>query len=309
MKSLDGERGSEWRVARYISTLAAALVAFSCAAPLKIESPVDPLSILEPGLSAYARLEGATARKLLPSILPAEEAKSLEPLLKRTGIAAIGASAPGPGASAGRLEAVLAGDFPFRGSLFALASNSEWKREGRAYRHEASGIRATVPAPGLVLASSGPVDALLSRLKERPPSPLPARLSGFAQRELVIWLPDPFARLGLGEDEDASMGIPSRGLLLSADSDADGSYLTTICFLMGDADAARIYRPALRVAWYLVSRALLGEGAEAALGARFALDGDLVYASGITLSGEAIARALSMTVPGAYPSLNAQKAP
>jgi len=313
--------------------LLCATVALSCAAPVKVARPVDPLAVLEPGLSAYARLEGEAARRLVPSVLPPEERQSLAPLLERTAVAAIGVSGgqasggtiAGGGSGAPLLEAVLVGDFPFRGALFALASNRAWRRDGKAYYHEAAGIRAMVPAAGLVLASTGSPEALLSRAMEPRASPLPARLEALAGRELVLWLPDPFARLrGDGEEVD----IPSRGLLIAASAEsaakgfdgktgggAEGSpgggrrYLATIAFLMDDADQARIFRPALRLGWYLVARGLLGEEAGPALGARFELDGDLVYASSVELPEEALARALSAAVPSTYRSLNAPPAP
>jgi len=300
-------------VVRALSVGLSALLAASCATPIKVREGIDPLDLLEPGLSAYLRVEGDAARRLLPAALPEEEAASLEPLLRRTRAAAIGL---GEVARARVLEAALVGDFPFRGSSFALATNRAWKREGKSYFHADSGIRATVAAPGLVLASTLAVEPLLARASDPSPSPLPPRLAELAglssvaagpagttgaataaKPEILLWLPDPFARLAPASGPDGGLQIPSRGLLIAASSDGAGSYLATVAFLMGDADSARIFRPALRLAWYLLARSLLGESAGPALGARFALDGELVIATGVPIPEEALIRAARLAIP------------
>ena len=314
-----------------LAALAAIVAALSsgCATPIAVKNGVDPLAILEPGLAAYIRIEGEAARRLLPAFLAEEDAASLAPLLARTRVAAVGigraapvppeTGAPSGGASSANapartFEAALAGDFPFRRASFALASSRAWKREGKAYVHAASGIRATVPASGLVLASTESTEPLVARAIESGTSPLPPRLAELAglsedlgpagqagaagaRPELLLWLPDPFASLAPASGPDGGLEIPSRGLFMAASPGEAGSYLATVAFLMSDADSARIFRPALRLGWYLVARSLLGDAAGTALGARFALDGELVIATGVPIPEEALIRAARLAIP------------
>jgi hypothetical protein len=278
----------------------AALVAAGCAAPVKILASADPLGVLGGGSMAYARLGGASARELAPSILEAKQAAALAPLLSRTRLVALGlGSLPAPpGAEAPSFQACLVGDYPFRAASLSLGANPAWKREKAGYYNAALGLRAALPGPSLALASSGPLEPLLAAAKAPGASPIPASLEATAQEELVLWLPLPFAGLIasiLGE----AMDIPARGLLISASplaaspGTAGRIYEARVIFLMEDADSARIFRPALKLAWYGLASGLLGEEAEAALGAKFELAGDSYAASGIRLSGAALATALS----------------
>jgi hypothetical protein len=281
---------------------AAALhIAASCAAPLKIASSVDPLALLEDGSLAYARLSGQAARDLAPSLFPAAELASLKPLLARTRIialglgsspAAIGAeSRPGP---APAFQAALIGDFPFRTASLAFGTSPDWKREKSAYFNAKLGLRATVPGPSLLLASSGPIEGLLAAAKAPGPSPIPERLSGLASRELLLWAPEPFGGIAatmLGE----AMEVPARGLLIAATPlpGDEGSYETTIVFVMDDANALRIYKGALKLAWYGMAKALFGDEAESALSLPFSSDGNLFMVSGLPLSRESLGRVVA----------------
>ena len=273
-----------------------ALTLAGCAAPLQIEAAADPLAILEPGALAYARMSGRVALELLPSALPPAAAKSLAPLLARTRLLAIGIGGTGAlyaGAPlAPNLQACLIGDYPFRAASLSLGSEPGWKREKIGYFNSGLGLRAAVPGPNLVLASTGPLEPLLAAAKSPGASPIPRRLEALASRELALWLPDPFSRLAaaiLGE----AMDVPALGILIAASPRGkapDADYDATVVFLMKDADSARIFRPALRLAWYAIARGLLG--AEEGLGAVFVLDGDMYRASGIVLGSKDLARAI-----------------
>jgi hypothetical protein len=275
---------------------ASSLALTSCAAPLRLSASADPLALLEPGLAAYVRVDRELARRLASAALSGKDAASLRPILDATRCAAFGIAAAEPGARP-RAEAALIGDYPFRRAAFGFAASGAWKREGRAYLHEASGLRAAVPGPNLVLASTGPLEPLLAGAKAPGPSPLPARLAGLADRELALWVPAPFSFAALGDFDLAS--VPLRGLLVAASPAAGGSYTATAAFLMGDADSARVYRPAIRLAWYFLCRSILGEGAGTVLSPRFELDGELVYARDLALPAEAVDRLLELAMPAA----------
>lgn len=285
---------------------AAALLASGCAAPIKVEDSVDALALLSPGAVVYARMGAAQARDLVPSLVPAPQAAALDPLLGRTrclalglgraaassspGGAGIGTAAPADG-GAGAFDAAFLGDFPFRTASLALAADKAWKKEGRGFVNAGAGIRAAVPGPQLVLASSGSLDPLIALAKAPGPSPIPPRLRPLAEAEIAIWAPRPFSGL-VASIIDEEMDIPAAGLLVAASPRKGGGYDATVAFLMDDADSARIFRPALRLAWYGIARGLLGEDADEALGLSFSLDGEVYWAAGARISSPALASAL-----------------
>jgi hypothetical protein len=280
-----------------LASIAAALLALSCAAPIKLGASVDPLAILSPGALAYARLSGQAARELAPALLPASELASVKPLLARTRIIALGlGSLPSPGATA--FQAALIGDYPFRGASLSLGTNAAWKREKSAYYNAAMGLRVSVPGPSLLLASTGPIEGLLAAAKAPGPSPIPERLSDLASRELVLWAPEPFSGLAaalLGE----AMDVPARGLLVAASPLAgrEGYYEATIAFIMDDADSARIYKGALKLAWLGIAMAFFGDEADEALALPSSVDGNLFLISGVPLSRDSLGRVLSSLRP------------
>jgi hypothetical protein len=306
-------RGASIRVARSAelcaapcALVAAVLLSVSCAAPIKFNASADPLAILGSGALAYARLSGQAARELAPALVPASELASLKPLLARTRLIALGlGSLPSPSetketasqetdSQATAFQAVLIGDYPFRAASLSLGSSPGWKREKSGFYNAALGLRADVPGPSLLLASTGPIESLLAAAKAPGSSPIPEQLSAFASRELVLWAPEPFSGLGaamLGE----AMDVPARGLLIAASPLAreEGYYEATVVFVMGDADSVRIYKPALKLAWYGIAKALFGDEAEAALSLPFAADGNLFLASGLRLSGESLGAVLA----------------
>jgi hypothetical protein len=284
---------------------AAALLAAACAAPLKIAASADPLGLLDPGALAYARLSGRAARELAPALLSPAQAKSLAPLLERTKALALGlASLPSPGtASASQapdFQAAFIGDYPFRAASLSLGTSADWKREKSYYFNSRLGLRAAVPGPGLVLASAGPLEGLLAAAKSPGPSPIPLRLEALASAEIVLWAPYPFSGLAkslIGE----AMDVPARGLLVAASPVADSAnapdpsareYDATVVFVMEDAEAVRVYKGALRLAWLGLSYALAGNGG-AVSPADFRAEGQLYMARGIRISAESLRDAIA----------------
>jgi hypothetical protein len=62
------------------AALAAALalaLAAGCAAPIRVDESVDALALVGPGAAVYARMDGASARALVPSLVPADRAAAL----------------------------------------------------------------------------------------------------------------------------------------------------------------------------------------------------------------------------------------
>jgi hypothetical protein len=282
--------------------LVLALFAASCAAPLKFDASADPLAVLESGSMAYARLSAAAARELAPAILPAAQVKAMASVLGRTSVVALGIGRSlsadlGAGREGPAFQACLVGDYPFRAASLSLGADPAWKREKTGYFNASLGLRAAVPGPNIIVASTSAIEPLIDAAKAPGPSPVPSRLSGLASRQLVIWAPEPFSALAAALFGD-TMEVPALGMLIAADpversqAGTEADYEATIVFLMKDADSARVFRPALRLAWYGLARGLLGEDADSALGAAFVLDGDMYLASGVRLSGKALARAL-----------------
>ena len=153
------------------------------------------------------------------------------------------------------------------------------------------------------------VEALIDRLLVPGASVIPARLSALCDSDIVVWVPDPFGELAgelFGSDAAADIDIPAVGVLLAADridGDAAGTtadsatggepaYELTVVFLMRNEEDARTFRPAVRLAWYGLSRTMLpGEAGAASL--RFELSGDAVTASGLRIRASSIASALA----------------
>ena len=293
------------------AAVAAASLVLSCAAPIKIDASADPLAILEPGSLAYVRLSGEAARELAPALLPASQAGSMKSLLERTRVVALGLGSalprseemmlerkpPAPTATA--LQAVLIGDYPFRAASLSLGSNPDWKKEKPAYYNAKLGLYVAVPGPQIVLASTRPIQSLLVAAKLPGPSPIPARLTELASRELVLWAPEPFSGLAavlLGE----AMDIPVRGLLIAASPIAGekGRYEATVAFMMEDAKALRTFRPVLKLAWYGMASILFGDDADAALALPVQTEGELFVVSKVPLSRDALARVLGLLRAG-----------
>ena len=278
-------------LARLAPISLAALLAAGCATGIKIGSEIDPLSLLSPGSAMYARLSGEAARSLLPALLPSAQAKALAPLLSRTRVVAIGIG----GSDRPAFQACLIGDFPFRAAALSLGTDPAWAHEKTGYFNAKLGLHAGVPGPNLVLASSQGLEPLLATARAPGPSPLPAGLGQLAARELLVWVPEPFS--GLAKRLGVSMDVPARGLLVSASAApaaASGSkvdyYAASVVFLMKDPESARVFRPALRLAWYALSSLLLGGEVPRA---EFVLDAAAYRADGVTLSSAQIAGALS----------------
>jgi hypothetical protein len=308
------------------------IVLGSCATPLRVESTVDPLALLDSGAAAYVRLSGASARDLAPDMAAWLQAalakaqkggdvnakapaafttKSLKGVLDRTRLVGLAIWAPGgapldgttaakgtasPTAEAGirlpSFQACLLGDFPFRAASFSLATDGAWKREGSGFYNKDSGLRIAVPGPELALASNGKLESLLAAAKSPASSPVPERLASLASRDIIIWAPEPMKRLTPGLAE-AGIDIPIRGVMLAASPQPGAdpkagagkveAYDASIAFLMEDAQSARLFRPALKLAWYALSTQLF-PASESARGANFSLDGELYQASGIRLT-------------------------
>jgi hypothetical protein len=300
--------------------LAAALgaaIATSCAAPIKLESSVDALALLEPGALAYARVSGQAARELAPALLGPSKAASASRLLERTRVVALSiepaagravdpASAPDedqapeasePAQGSRRdfgFQAALLGDYPFRAASLSLGSSPDWKRDKPGYRNDKLGIYAAVPGPGLVLASDRPLAPLLAAAKAPGASPIPERLAALSSKELVLWAPRPFQGLAaalLGGELD----LPVRGILVAASPAAGDRERceATVVFMMEDAKAVRTYKTVLKIAWYGIAKALFAEEADAALATPMRTDGELLLVSDLVLSREAIVKALS----------------
>jgi hypothetical protein len=281
--------------------IATTILAASCAAPLKLSSSADPLGLLSPDDITYLRLSGKACRELAPSFLGEADRKSASPLLERTRIAAIGLKRAGLGGRAldAGFEAALIGDYPFRAASLSLGSNPEWKKVGSSFYNPRLGLVAEVPGPTLAIAGSAAsgapssgsaLESLKLAAKSPHPSPIPARLSALASSEILLWAPRPFSGLA-ASIQGEEMDVPAAGLLIAAaPSAADAeSYEIKAIFLMDDASGTRIYKAALKLAWYALAKELFREEAETALQASFAAEGEL-FSGSFSLSRQTLGR-------------------
>lgn len=168
--------------------------------------------------------------------------------------------------------------------------------------------------PGREAAIEGSIEALVDRLLLPGASVIPPRLSALCDSDIVVWAPDPFGKPAaclLGSEAAGDIDIPAVGVLLAAKRAADAAtgeaatagggeavYELAIVFLMRNEEDARTFRPAIRLAWYGLSRSLLpGEAEVAPL--RFELTGDAVAAAGLRVKASSIASALTMVARNA----------
>lgn len=282
------------------AAILSALCAISCAAPLRIEASVDPLALLDPDDLVYARLSGSAALEVASEMLPPAELKQLRPMLERTRTLAIGLRALPSTEEASKgesrlpaFQAALIGDYPFRAASLSLGTKKGWERGKSAFYNARLGLHVAMPGPSLVLVSTESPDPLIARAAAGGTSPLPERFSGFASRELVVWAPEPFKALAariLGEE----MELPVRGLFIATSPNASvkGGYEGFVAFLMTDERSARIFKPALRLAWYGLAGYLLGDASGEAMSRPLVQEGDLCLVSGLPLSPSRIAAAL-----------------
>lgn len=236
-----------------------------------------------------------------------------------------------------RLEAVLLGNYPYRSATFALRQDGQWKKDGRgrALVSPTMGLGISFPGRGLALATSdggavpgnadrgtaieASIEALVDRLLVPGASVVPERLSASSDGDIVVWAPDPFGGLAarlLGKEAAEDFDIPAVGVLLAAKrtgspgSDGPGAaatspagggkavYELTIVVLMRNEEDARTFRPAIRLAWYGLSRALMPRGEEGLASLRFELSGDAVTASGLRMKASDILSAISVLARG-----------
>jgi len=284
----------------------AALLLASCAAPLKLSRSADPLQILPPGELAYIRMDGETARSLAPGLVPADQGAALDPVLKRTTSLALGLGRSSDGRPA--FDAVLLGSYPFRSAGLALGGSRGWKLEGEGFVNAAAGLAVAIPGPELVLATTRELGPLLAAARSPGANPLPPQLMPAAGSSLLLWIPQPFSTLAeslLG----SSIDVPVVGLALVATERKGGagapeSYDLSTVFVMRDADAARVYRPLLRLGWYGLVRLLFADEADELLQAQFSLHGELYSSSEVEVPAAALASALARV--GGFQTLRTQ---
>jgi hypothetical protein len=329
-----GKAGRPWGLLALVPTLA---LATACASPLPYAKPLDPLSLLSRDALAYIHVAKTPLAGLVPAIVTPAELESLSPLLARSDSADL-AILPPPSAAAGkggqpssldlsqrpRFEAAFLGDYPWRSAALALGNDKAWKKSpgGKAWLSPALGLGIAFADSRLLLAASsasGPgtkegIDGLVEGLALPKPSPIPPALSALASRDLVLWAPEPFVRLGaalLGREAQAAgedgegFDVPAIGVLISGSPSGSAIlppagtkagqeelvYELSVVFLMKDSEEARIYRPALRLAWYGLSK-LLFPGEEGIASLRFELSGNMVLASGFRMRASVLAGGL-----------------
>lgn len=251
-------------ISRGLAGIAVFLAMGACASlgrqapPNPGESGLDPSSLVDPGALMVIRADKAIIDSLLPLFLSKDQVKALEGLgggLKLAALAILPRKEASPPGGLPPFEAALMGRFPTFKAKLALSLSRGWKHRAGIWTNAELGLGLAFPRKDLVLVASGSPKGLVARLAEIRQGPFPADLKDLSSRALACWIPDPFGRLGealLGERLD----IPAEGILIAADL-KESSYTATLAFQMRDSEAARVYRPAARLAWFALSRYLL----------------------------------------------------
>lgn len=231
--------------------------------------------------------------RVLPLFLSADQVKALEPLkqgLRGAALAILPRPSSDPPGGLPPFEAALVGDLPIFRAKLALAFSRDWRLRKGIWTNASLGLGLAFPRKGLIVLASGSPQGLLDRLASGALGPFPPALAGLSAKDMATWLPDPFGRLGvalLGERLD----IPAEGILVAA-TVKDGGYDVALAFQMRDADSARVYRPAARIAWFALAR-LLWPGEAGLASPRFELEGRAIVARNLALSETGLAAALA----------------
>lgn len=234
------------------------------------------------------------------------------------------------GATLPPFEAVLLGDYPKGRLEFGLFFARGWRRFGAEHRNEAQGIALTLPRDGLLFARSLGAEGKAEPAPETlsAPGSVPPWLAELLERRspgILAWLPSPLSAGGLlsggagGRSMAAGWGAPGLELpiedLLVLGLEAGGGpsaaptaaraegsgtatqaeaaprrYRLALVARMRDERSARLFRPALSLAYYALSRGL---PALAGLPPpSFKAEGAFIVGEGAELDAEGLARLL-----------------
>lgn len=233
-------------------------------------------------------------------------------------------------ASVPAFEAALVGNYSKGRLEFGLFFDRNWRRIGTEYRNEAQGLGLAIPRDGLILARSLGAQGIgePTAAEPYPATSLAPWLSALISSrapELLLWLPAPLSAGGLLSGRlapgGATAGLGALGLELPIEDlvalgtatggDAaegpqpDGAppegaspegaqaprrYRLTLVARMRDERSARLFRPALSLAYYAFSRGspLLEEAPPP----NFRAEGAFIIGEGLELDAESLGELL-----------------
>ena len=271
----------------------------SCAGAPKVPKANTLGSLLDP----YTGYLSGSAQSLTPALLDAAWAAesiraSLDKLLPR-GQEPGTARSPGEG-TVSPFQSALQAAFLGSSSGLSPAVARQWKHGGQGWENATTGYSFTLPDQDILLVASSRVNRLLTGAQRADPAP--GRAMGEQGAEVLVWMSEPLAHLGLSITLHSAalsdIRLPLRGILLvgslpesgandSADADPELSF--DAVFLLDGPSSAGIYKPLLRMAWVYLAKNWLGATTPSATPS-FVRRGDKIFATDIRIKASSLAK-------------------
>lgn len=261
--------------------IAASAAILSCATGIRAPAGIEPERLLPSGAFAYATLDRAMATAMVGAL--GFDAGDAQAALKRTDRLVL-AIDYGPDGQA-RLLGIAQGSYPSAFAGAALTKKAGWEREGPGWAQTDGSLRVAFAGSRLALLGTAPLSDAAERAKAPGTHPIPDRLLDAWDGDFAFYLAQPaellarYSPLGAG-------ALPIVDIMLSARL-GDSGYETAAVFSFSDEGAARVFQPLCRLLLLGLGRlAWAGDSGRILAPARWALSGNIVALSGLTLQAE-----------------------
>ncbi|MCE5256000.1 MAG: hypothetical protein LLF89_04050 [Spirochaetaceae bacterium] len=226
--------------------------------------------------------------------------KSLQDLVGRTKVLGLGLS--GINTKSPQAEAVLIGNFPVFSMKLALSSKGKWNKTSSGYQAKEAQLYLRPLQQGLLHAASFPPSDEIASGKAKPAGAVPERFKNMTS-DFAVVVNAPEILLNFRALPESS-AIPISEIVVQGTrsrnpegQDKAAYYLLDAFIVMKDADAAKVFKPVVKLLWAFSSERIFGSGISAA-DSPLVLDGDMYKAEGIRASSEALVTMLDQFMAG-----------
>ena len=277
----------------------------------------DPSDRLEKMPEVYAKLTNVALRDMLDTLSdqtldglvdsfskgrqPAAggysvDRRDLDDLVNRTKVLGLGLS--GINSKSPRAEAVLIGNFPVYSMRLALTAKGKWTKTALGYQSQDASLFIRPLEQGLLHAATFTQDVASNSPPvsgtgpSAMPSAIPARFKNMTS-DFAIVVNSPEILLNFPAFSDSSTipisEIVVQGTRKPAQGDntkAPAQYVLDVYIVMKDANAAKMYKPAVRLLWAFSGERFLGGISTSS--AQLVLENDTYKAQGIAASPQVL---------------------
>lgn len=273
----------------------------------------DPSDKLERMPEVYARLINIALRDILDNLSDqalddlvdsfskgkqpaadgyAVDRRDLDDLVNRTKVLGLGLS--GVNSKSPRAEAVLIGNFPVHSMKFALSAKGKWTKIPSGYQSKEASLFIRPLEQGLLHAATFPQEGA----SNLPPvsGAMPPRFKNM-RSDFAVVVNSPEILLNFPALSDGS-AIPISEIVIQGtrkvvqgDAKVPAQYLLDVYIVMKDANAAKMYKPAVRLLWAFSGERYLGGISTS--GAQLVLENDTYKAEGIAVGPQTLVDLLS----------------